>query len=91
MMHAVGAMWGMLQTKKDRVFSVRYKGHSILTMTVDKQNICRHLVGKRNRPPEPIEYAIVSELLQPLGVGMDLKLYLSHSGIVKKALPGEHE
>lgn len=88
MFHAVGVIWKMLQRQKQRIFSVRYKEQPMLTLSVH-DNMCHHIVGKCNRKPEAIELAIVSELLQPLGIVMGLNLLLPQSSGLITTSPSE--
>ena len=68
-MHNALASYYSLFTKQGIIaYSLRYRGHSILSLSVKPDRYAEHIVGPSNRPPTPQELEVLKQFVEPRGI-----------------------
>lgn len=68
---AVQYFFDNFQQKGISVYSLRLQGSPVLTLSVSPEMTCAHVVGPRNREPSTAEFAILTPMLDTLGITLN--------------------
>lgn len=74
MKNALGhpVMQNILKRRGLRAYSLRREdGSPMLSLSVDSNNVCKHVVGYMNKRPSKAQLALLDSLLKKEGIGLD--------------------